>query len=104
MAGAGLDEHNGAYFWKGRKEANGGCCLVAWEKVQRPIEFGGLGIHNLETMGWAFQIRWLWLQKTQPAQPWQGLQLPCHAKNKALFNIAISSQVGNGSVGFMFVA
>lgn len=25
-----------AFLWKGRKEAQGGCCLVAWEKVQRP--------------------------------------------------------------------
>jgi len=25
----------------------GGNCLVAWEKVKRPVEYGGLGIHNL---------------------------------------------------------
>ncbi|GJN16466.1 hypothetical protein PR202_gb03457 [Eleusine coracana subsp. coracana] len=31
-------------FWCGRGNANGGCCLVAWEKVQRPLDLGGLGI------------------------------------------------------------
>ncbi|WVZ78922.1 LOW QUALITY PROTEIN: hypothetical protein U9M48_026563 [Paspalum notatum var. saurae] len=27
-----------AFLWKGRREVHGGCCLVAWEKVQRPLE------------------------------------------------------------------
>jgi hypothetical protein len=25
------------FVWKGSDNANGGCCLDAWEKVQRPI-------------------------------------------------------------------
>jgi hypothetical protein len=32
---------------------------VAWERVQRPLEFGGLGVNNLKIMGWALSIRWL---------------------------------------------
>lgn len=48
------------FFWKGRQDVNGGCCLVAWDKVQRPLELGGLGVRNLEFMGWALQVRWLW--------------------------------------------
>ncbi|GJM91710.1 hypothetical protein PR202_ga08114 [Eleusine coracana subsp. coracana] len=32
------------YFWRGRKEAKGGHCLVAWGKVTRSKELGGLGI------------------------------------------------------------
>jgi len=42
-----------SFLWKGRKEVNGGSCLVAWKKVLRPLDLGGLGIHNLEIMGWA---------------------------------------------------
>jgi hypothetical protein len=47
-------------------KANGGCCLVAWEKVMRPIDLGGLRILNLEVMvgpfhyvgyGWRKQIK-----------------------------------------------
>jgi hypothetical protein len=38
---------------------------MAWEKVMRPLELGGLGIHNLEVMGWALQMRWLWIEKNQ---------------------------------------
>jgi len=37
---------------------------MSWEKVQCPIQFGGLGIHNLETMGWSLRIQWLWAPKT----------------------------------------
>ena len=40
-----------------------GCFLVAWEKVMRPLDLGGLGIHNLEIMGLALQMRWLWIEK-----------------------------------------
>jgi hypothetical protein len=46
-----------AFVWKGRKEVNGGACLVAWDKVQRPIKLGGLGILDLEIMSCALQIR-----------------------------------------------
>lgn len=43
------------FLWKGRKEANGGSYLVAWEKVQRPLDLGGHGTPNLEVMGWSLQ-------------------------------------------------
>lgn len=84
------------FCWKGRKEVNGGSCLVAWEKVQWPLDLGGLGIHNLEIMGWALQMKWLWLQKTAANKPWSGLQIPVHSHAKALFAISLVSHVGNG--------
>ena len=51
-----INKFRKGFLWKGREQANGGCCLVAWEKVQRPIDLGGLGILNLETMSWALQM------------------------------------------------
>lgn len=38
------------FLWKGRREENGGSCLVAWEKMQRSLDLGGLGIRNLQVM------------------------------------------------------
>ena len=51
-----IDKIRRSFLWKGRKEINGGSCLVAWEKIMRPIDLGGLGIHNLVTIGWVLQI------------------------------------------------
>jgi hypothetical protein len=64
-----MNELRRAYLWSGRKQVNGGNCLVSWEKVQRPLEYGGLVILNLEYMSWALQIRWLWLAKTDKERP-----------------------------------
>jgi hypothetical protein len=37
------------FVWKGQDKADGGSCLVAWEKVQT-LALGGLGILNLKYM------------------------------------------------------
>jgi hypothetical protein len=47
------------FLWKGRKEVRDGHCLVAWGRVCRPIELGGLGVFNLKELGWALRMRWL---------------------------------------------
>jgi hypothetical protein len=53
------------FLWKGKEQANGSCCLVASEKVMRPLDLGGLGIANLEFMAWALQARWQWEKKPE---------------------------------------
>ena len=36
-----IDKIRRGFLWKGRKEARGGHCLLAWPKVTRPMELGG---------------------------------------------------------------
>ena len=76
---------------------NGGSCVVTWDKVQRPLDLGGLRILNLEITGWALQVRWLWFAKTDPNQSWKGLNIHVHPNACALFAIALESQVGDGN-------
>jgi hypothetical protein len=75
-----IDKRRGL-LWKGQEQAKGGHCLVSWERVQQPLEYGGLGIHNLDLLGCALQIRWLWAEKTDPSRLWAGLpaQVPRNA-------------------------
>jgi hypothetical protein len=92
-----IDKIRRGFLWRGRKEARGGHCLVAWVKVCRPTELGGLGISDLKTLGWALRMRWLWLQKTEPDRPWAHLQIQVPEQAKAFFAVAVSSEVGDGA-------
>jgi hypothetical protein len=85
------------FLWRGRKEANGGHCLIAWPKVTRPKELGGLGILDLKRFGWALRVRWMWLGKIEPDRPWSALPVPVHSCARSLFATTVISVVGNGA-------
>lgn len=84
-----VDKIRRGFLWKGRERANGGNCLVSWEKVQCPLNYGGLGILNMEKLGWALKIRWLCAQKLDRPRPSDGFQLEVPRNVKALFNMAM---------------
>jgi hypothetical protein len=91
-----IDKRRRGFLWKGQGQANGGNCLVSWERVQRPLEYGGLEIHNLEILGWALRIRWLWAQKTDSSRPLAGFQVQVPQFAKAMFCLSVDYIVGNG--------
>jgi hypothetical protein len=92
-----IDTIRKGFVWRGRKAVNGGSCLVSWDKVSRPHNLGGLGIPNLQYMSWALQTKCLWLQKTDPNRPWNGLKLPIQQQVRDLFAISVISHLGNGT-------
>ena len=55
------------------------------------------GIYDLQPLGWALGMRWLWLQKTEPNKPWSAFPIQVHPSVKALFSVAIISEVGDGA-------
>jgi hypothetical protein len=46
------------FLCKGRQEAKVGHCLLAWAKVTRPKELGGLGLFDIWKLSWALRVRW----------------------------------------------
>jgi len=87
------DKIRSGFLWRGQRDAT---ALLAWPKVTQPPELGGLGISHLQLLGWALQMRWLWLQKTEPNRPWATFQIQVHPAVKAFFRVSIVSEVGNG--------
>jgi hypothetical protein len=92
-----VDKIRRGFLWRGRKDAKGGHCLVAWVKVCRPPELGGLGISELKTLGWSLRMRWVWLQKTEPHRPWAALPIHVPDQVRAFFFAAVVSEIGDGA-------
>lgn len=97
MSHQGIDKLRSGFLWKGCKDVKGKHCLVNWQKVCMPLICGGLGIPNLEVMGWSLNLRWLWLKKTQPDRPWNSFEVQVHPNAAAIFAVSIQSIVGNGT-------
>jgi hypothetical protein len=93
-----IDKVRRGFLWKVRKQANGGHCLVAWGKVTRPKDLGGLGITDLRLLSVALRARWPWLQKTGHSKPWSVLPVQACGAVQALINIAVVSDLGDGNV------
>lgn len=85
-----------SFFWAGKDRVNGGQCLVAWDKICRPIQYGGLGIKNLKVQALALRVRWEWLWRTEPERPWQGLGLLVDQEARAVFDCLVHIVVGRG--------
>lgn len=93
----GVDKLRRGFLWEKKEKASGGKCLVNWSAVCRPLEFGGLGIHNLQMQGTALRMRWLWQLWTDPTKPWKNLPLPIDRMTREMFNASVIFQLGNGA-------
>ena len=92
-----IDKIRRGFLWRGRKEAQGGHCLIAWPKVCRARELGGLGISDLKLLGYVLRVRWPWLKKAEPNKPWASLPLQVSKEIECLLAIAVTTTVGNGA-------
>jgi hypothetical protein len=92
-----IDKIRRAFLWRGQKEANGGHCLIAWPKVCRSRELGGLGIADLKALSIALKARWPWLKRSEPSKPWANLPIQVSAEVAGLISMAVITEVGNGA-------
>jgi hypothetical protein len=78
------------FLWKGRKEANGGHCLLAW-----PKELGGLDLFDIRRLSLALRARWPWLHMTEPDKPWAQFQIHVCKEVQSLIDMAVVTKVGD---------
>lgn len=88
-----IDKIRRGFIWKGPKEAKGGHCLIAWPKVCRSRELGGLGISDLKSLGIALRARWPWLKKSEPNKPWASLPLQVSKEVDCLLSMAVVTEL-----------
>jgi hypothetical protein len=79
-----------------KDHVSGGKCLVAWDKICKPYEFGGLGVKNLHLQGLALRVRWEWLRRTDLDRPWQGLPRWKDELARGVFDSLVKIKVGKG--------
>jgi hypothetical protein len=84
-----VDKLRRGFLWNNGELATGGRCLVRWDTICRPLEFGGLGISNLQFHATALRVRWL----TGKAL----IDLPIEIDKRAreLFNKAVDFRLGD---------
>jgi hypothetical protein len=90
-----LEKRIRAFFWKGSEAVSGGHCLVAWDQVCRPVEYGGLGVLNLKLLGFAMRARWLWLRRMRRGC-WTDLPLQVEPEVQDLFDASTRVVLGDG--------
>lgn len=92
-----IDKFHKGFLWKGSEDAKGGNCPVSCSRVTRPLQLGGLGIHDLEIFGWALLMRWLLLQKMDPERLWNFLCIQVLQQVQHMFAASVQTTIEDGS-------
>lgn len=97
-----IDKIRRAFLWKGRKEINGGSCLVAREKGDQTSWVGGASVFQTYR-SWNGLCRWDGHGFAKPTRRHQKvlggvevLNIPLEPQARALFSISVVTQVSNG--------
>ncbi|KAE8818702.1 hypothetical protein D1007_03520 [Hordeum vulgare] len=84
------------FMWKGRRNVQGGHCVVAWDQVCTPKAIGGLGVPNLRLLNAALRAKWPWLERTDPNRPWKEFNLQVSCKSLGIYRAATRYVLGDG--------
>jgi hypothetical protein len=68
-----IDKVHRGFIWCGTSSASVGHCMVAWSKVTRSIELGGLGVLDLDRFGHVLHFCWGWLVCVDPSRSWTAM-------------------------------
>jgi hypothetical protein len=53
-----VDKLRRAFIWTNFDMVQGGQCIVAWRRVIRLVELGGLGVLDLSTLDYTLRLHW----------------------------------------------
>jgi hypothetical protein len=93
-----LDKITKAFMWVGSDEVQGGKCLLAWQKVQHPLDLGSLRILDLRLFGRALRMCWLWMQHNKPSRSWAKLPFQEDKAPTLFFHASTIVELGDGTV------
>ena len=91
-----IDGYRRGFLWSGAKDAKRGHSWLAWLRVCRPTDLGGLGIVDLHRLGYALRMRWLWLKRTDDSRTWCDLPVESESVVDQMFQASIYVELGNG--------
>jgi hypothetical protein len=91
-----IDRLGRAWLWRGDDTCHGGHCKMAWSRICRPRDLGGLGIVDLDRFGAALRLKWLWRERVAPDRPWVGMPVPCSTAEREIFAAATTVALGDG--------
>jgi hypothetical protein len=86
-----------AFLWAAKDSTTGAKCIVNWEVVCRPKNYGGLGVLNVDKFATTLRLRWPWLDWKCPDKILVGSGNPCGKKDLDIFCAATTITVGNGA-------
>ena len=92
-----IDKLHRAFIWAGSDSVIGGRCKVAWPRVCRPKELGGLGVTDLRRAGVALRVRWVLSDRLNGR-----LLASNEPMALALFQAATVFRLGNGRSTFFW--
>ncbi|KAJ4779711.1 RNA-directed DNA polymerase (reverse transcriptase)-related family protein [Rhynchospora pubera] len=81
------------FFW-GKTGQQRYMAMVAWRKICKPIEEGGLGVRNLESFGEALLLKLAWVVISESDRPWVHV---CKAKYCPQIGIWDAKEQSNSS-------
>ncbi|KAM0844595.1 hypothetical protein ACQ4PT_056936 [Festuca glaucescens] len=96
LAGKAIDKLRRGFLWNKDELATGSRCLIRWAAICRPLEFGGLGISDLQRKAAALRVRWMWQQWNSTDKPWSDLPIAMDDRARSLFNADVEFKLGDG--------
>jgi hypothetical protein len=88
------------FMWMGTNVVQRGKCLLAWDRVQRPLHLGGLGVLDLNLFSVALHACWIWLCYMETDHPWASMTIIADKQTSSFF-ASVHFRLGNGRT-FMF--